>query len=234
MSGSIRAPCRPDSTSAANGPSGARSGDLLVCWRLRGRTLVAPPVRSSESCTVTPDPDAQVPALMPLVYEELRRIAARYMRQERPGQTLQPTALVNEAFLRLAGDGRTRFAGKTHFVAIAAIAMRRILVERARARRALKRGGGPARVTLDEGLLAHTGRPIDVIALDEALQRLEALDPEQVRIVELRYFGGLTVEETAAAIGVSPATVKRQWTVARAWLKRALDAIPADPAPGPS
>jgi RNA polymerase sigma factor (TIGR02999 family) len=181
---------------------------------------------------VTPDSNAQVPALMPLVYGELRRIAARYMRQERPGQTLQPTALVNEAFLRLAGDGRARFAGKTHFVAIAAIAMRRILVERARARRALKRGGGPARVTLAEGLLAHAGKPIDVIALDEALRRLEALDPEQVRIVELRYFGGLTVEETAAAVGVSPATVKRQWAVARAWLKRALDAAPAEPASG--
>jgi len=163
---------------------------------------------------------------MPLVYDELRRIAARYISRERPGQTLQATALVNEAFVRLAGERPRSFANRTHFLAIAAISMRQILVQRARARRAAKRGGAPERVTLDEGLIADEGRSIDVLALDEALTRLAKLDPEQARIVELRYFGGLTVEETAEAVGVSPATVKREWAMARAWLKRALRGEP--------
>jgi len=161
--------------------------------------------------------------LMPLVYDELRRIAARYVNRERPGQTLQATALVNEAFLRLAAEQAQSFANRTHFLAIAALSMRQILVQRARARRAVKRGGAPERVTLDEGHLAGDVRSIDVLALDEALTRLTTFDPEQARIVELRYFGGLTVEETAEAVGVSPATVKRQWSMARAWLKRAID-----------
>jgi RNA polymerase sigma-70 factor (ECF subfamily) len=163
---------------------------------------------------------------MPLVYDELRRIAARYISRERPGQTLQATALVNEAFVRLAAERPRSFANRTHFLAIAAISMRQILVQRARARRAAKRGGAPERVTLDEGLMADEGRSIDVLALDEALTRLAKLDPEQARIVELRYFGGLTVEETAEAVDVSPATVKREWAMARAWLKRALRGEP--------
>jgi RNA polymerase sigma factor (TIGR02999 family) len=169
---------------------------------------------------MSPDP---VSELMPLVYDELRRIAARYISRERPGQTLQATALVNEAFLRLAAERARPFANRTHFLAIAALSMRQILVQRARARRAAKRGGAPERVTLVEALLAGEGRSIDVLALDEALTRLAELDAEQARIVELRYFGGLTVEETADAVGVSPATVKRQWAMARAWLKRSLD-----------
>lgn len=161
---------------------------------------------------------------MPLVYDELRRIAARYMSRERAGQTIQATALVNEAYMRLAGERPRDFANRTHFIAIAALSMRQILVQRARARQAAKRGGRPAQVTLDEGLLADHGRTIDLVALDEALTRLAAIDPGQARIVDLRYFGGLTVEETAEAVGVSPATVKREWAMARAWLKQSLEA----------
>jgi RNA polymerase sigma-70 factor (ECF subfamily) len=183
---------------------------------------------------MTPDPIDSRPqfvALMPLVYNELRRIAARYISRERPGQTLQATALVNEAFVHLAAERPREFQNRTHFVAIAALSMRQILVQRARARRAAKRGGAPIRVTLDDGNFSGSragGGPdhIDLLALDAALDRLAALDPEQARIVELRYFGGLTVEETADAVGVSPATVKRQWAMARAWLKRALDGDP--------
>lgn len=169
---------------------------------------------------------------MPLVYDELRRIAARYISRERPGQTLQATALVNEAFVRLAAERARTFANRTHFLAIAALSMRQILVQRARARAAAKRGGAPMRVTLDEGLKASEGASIDVLALDEVLTRLAAIDPEQAHIVELRYFGGLTVEETADAVGVSPATVKRQWAMARAWLKRALEGEQGASAPG--
>ena len=175
--------------------------------------------------------------LMPLVYTELRRIAARYISRERPGQTLQATALVNEAFLRLAAERPRDFMNRTHFVAIAALSMRQVLVQRARARHAVKRGGAPARITLDDQVAAEAGsdrqafgaaRDVELLALDEALTRLSSLDPELVRLVELRYFGGLTVEETAQAMESSPATVKRQWAVARAWLKRALDAPPDD------
>jgi RNA polymerase sigma factor (TIGR02999 family) len=184
--------------------------------------------------------DSNVKDLMPLVYDELRRIAAGYVRGERPGQTLQATALVNEAFVRMAAERTRQFNGRTHFLAIAALSMRQILIQRARARRALKRGGAPARVTLSDARVApekiragfaspgeDRHREIDVLALDEALQKLAALDPSLAHIVELRYFGGLTVEEAAEAVGVSPATVKRQWSLARAWLKRALDGEPA-------
>jgi RNA polymerase sigma factor (TIGR02999 family) len=180
----------------------------------------------------------RVSELMPLVYDELRRIAASYVRGERPGQTIQATALVNEAFVRLAGERARHFNGRTHFLAIAALSMRQILVQRARARNAIKRGGGPQRVTLDDanaanveaaysgaGVNAALRRPddIDVLALDEALSRLAELDTDLAKVVELRYFGGLTVEEVADVMGTSPATVKRQWALARAWLKRALD-----------
>lgn len=174
------------------------------------------------------EPNPQVPDLMAVVYDELRRIASHYVSRERPGQTLQATALVNEAFVRLSSERRRTFAGRTHFLAIAALSMRQILVQRARARRALKRGAQPARVTLDERMLAEDGQSVDVLALDEALTRLAELDPEQARIVELRYFGGLTVEETADVVGVSPATIKREWTIARAWLRRVLDADPPE------
>jgi RNA polymerase sigma factor (TIGR02999 family) len=163
--------------------------------------------------------------LMPLVYDELRRIAARYISRERPGRTLQATALVNEAYVRLSAERPREFANKTHFLAIAALSMRQILVQRARARKAAKRGGAPFQVTLDDrnlGAANHSPHGIDVLMLDEALTRLAVLDPEQARIVELRYFAGLTVEETADVLGTSPATVKRHWAMARAWLKQEI------------
>jgi len=162
-------------------------------------------------------------ALMPLVYDELRRLAAHYLRGERPGQTLQPTALVHEAYLRLLKDRPDRWQNRAHFAAIAAHVMRQILIERARARDAQKRGGGAPRITFDEQLPARVDGPsIDVIAIDTALDRLAAIDADQARIVELRYFGGLSIEETADAMDTSPATVKRHWALARAWLAREL------------
>lgn len=169
--------------------------------------------------------DRAVSKLMPLVYDELRRLAASYIRRERPGHTLQATALVNEAYIRLISERAQNFQNRTHFLAIAALSMRQILVQRARRRNAAKRGGDPERITLDEQLLpAGGGGPgdVDVLALDAALERLAALDERQAKVVEMRYFGGLTVEETADALGISPATVKRHWTIARAWLRREL------------
>jgi RNA polymerase sigma-70 factor (ECF subfamily) len=168
--------------------------------------------------------DRAVEQLLPLVYDELRRLAGGYLRRERPGQTLQATALVHEAYVRLIKDRGQPWTDRAHFVGIAARSMRQILVERARRRRAAKRWGGQERITLDERVLglAEPDGGVDLVALDAALERLAALDAQQARIVELRYFGGLTVEDTATALGVSPATVKRHWTVARAWLKREL------------
>ena len=166
----------------------------------------------------------EVEALLPVVYEELRRLASSYLRRERDAQSMQPTALVHEVYLRLLKDKPMLFQNRAHFCAIAATAMRRILVERARSRHALKRGGVAPRVTLDESLAEDRSgaQDVDVEALDQALERLEAIDPQRARIVELRYFGGLSVEETAGELGMSPATVKRHWAVARAWLAREL------------
>lgn len=161
-------------------------------------------------------------ALTPLVYDELRRIAAAYMRRERPGQTLQATALVHEAYMRLAKEATPPWQDKKHFVGIAARSMRQILVERARARGALKRWAGLNRVSLSDSLAVATDPETMLPALDEALTRLEKIDAEQARIVELRFFAGLSIEETADAIGVSPATLKRRWSLARAWLFREL------------
>ena len=159
--------------------------------------------------------------LAPAVYNELRRLAAAYMRAERPGQTLQATALVHEAFMRLAGTDQT-WTDRNHFLAIAARSMRQILVDRARARGAQKRWAGLDRVSLTDSL-AHTSDEEAMLpALDEALTRLERLDPEQVRIVELRYFAGLGIDEAADALGISPATLTRRWALARAWLFREL------------
>jgi RNA polymerase sigma-70 factor (ECF subfamily) len=171
--------------------------------------------------------------LMPQVYEELRRLAGNYLRHERPGQTLQATALVHEAYLRLSKEKNQPWKNRTHFLAIAALSMRQILVQRARARHAEKRGGGAEKITLDESVFAdqaalsrrnaeRDGGGVDVLALDTALEKLAALDPQQAKIVELRYFGGLTVEEVAESLDISPATVKRHWTVARAWLHKEL------------
>jgi len=160
-------------------------------------------------------------ALAPLVYDELRRLAAAFMRRERPGQTLQPTALVHEAYLRLAGAG-TPWHDKRHFIGIAARSMRQILVEHARARGAQKRWAGMNRVTLSDSLAIAANEETILPALDEALGRLEKIDAEQAKIVELRYFAGLSIEETAEAMGMSPATLKRRWSLARAWLFREL------------
>ena len=166
---------------------------------------------------------------MPQVYDELRRLAANYLRRERPGQTLQATALVHEAFLRLSKEKNHPWKNRTHFLAIAALSMRQILVQRARARDAEKRGGGAEKISLDEAVMSRRSPEgesgpgaVDVLALDSALEKLAALDPQQAKIVELRYFGGMTVEEVAEALDISPATVKRHWTVARAWLHKEL------------
>ena len=173
---------------------------------------------------------AEASELFPLVYAELRRIAAREMRRERPGRTLQTTALVHEAYLRLLKDASLSFENRAHFLGIAARAMREILIEHARGRAARKRGGGAVRLTLDD-LAAPVAAPsVDVLALDEALERLARFDERHARVVELRYFGGLSVEETAAAMKLSPATVKRAWTLARAWLFRELKGESAAPA----
>ena len=172
---------------------------------------------------MTADNPQPAPAedLAPLVYDELRRLAAAYMRRERPGQTLQATALVHEAYLRLAHAG-TPWHDKHHFVGIAARAMRQILVERARARGAQKRWAALDRVTLTDALAVAAPDEAMLPALDEALTRLEAIDAEQARLVELRYFAGLSIEEAAEALSISPATVKRRWALARAWLFREL------------
>jgi len=161
--------------------------------------------------------------LIPVVYTELRRLARQQLGRERKDHTLEPAALVHEAFLRLSGHQRVGWQNRAHFFAMAARSMRRILVEHARRRRAAKRGGGAAtRITTSADLRAPD-RSVDVEALSEALSRLEALDPVQGQVVELRYFGGLSVAETAEALGVSPATVKRDWSVARLWLRRELE-----------
>jgi RNA polymerase sigma factor (TIGR02999 family) len=160
--------------------------------------------------------------LMPLVYRELRRVAGNCMREERPGHTLQPTALVHEAFLRLVDQDRADWQNRAQFVGVAGQLMRRLLVDHARGRRALKRG---IPVTLNEEILgraAGADQTEEILAVDEILSRLADLDPQQARIVELRYFGGLSVEETAATMAISPRTVKRDWAMAKAWLKTHL------------
>lgn len=161
--------------------------------------------------------------LLPLVYEELRRVARRHLRGERPGHTLQTTALIHEAYLRLIDQGAAEARDHSHFVALTSHLMRQILVDHARARLAKKRDGG-CRVTLAEDLaVAAQPGEIDVLAVDEALNRLAGLDAQQARVVELRYFGGLSIRETSEALGVSEATVKRDWATARAWLHREIE-----------
>jgi RNA polymerase sigma factor (TIGR02999 family) len=163
--------------------------------------------------------------LVPLVYEDLRRLAAGYMRREAPGATLQPTALIHEAYVRLVDQRQVQWKNRAHFFGVAAAIMRRILVDQARARRADKRGGAWDRITLmDDQIAGAESSDLDILALHEALERLAAFDPRQERIVELRYYGGLTIEEAAEVIGISPATVVREWTVAKAWLRTALSA----------
>jgi RNA polymerase sigma factor (TIGR02999 family) len=161
--------------------------------------------------------------LIALVYAELRAMAGRCMRRERPGHTLQATVLVHEAFLRLVGEHDVQWQSRTHFFAIAAKVMRRVLIHYAREHRALKRGGAGARIDLEDALLVAEDHLEDVLVVDESLKKLAAIDPEQSRLVELRFFAGMTVEETAEVMGISTATVKREWSHAKAWLRREMN-----------
>jgi RNA polymerase sigma factor (TIGR02999 family) len=176
--------------------------ELLVRWRSGDRTALE--------------------KLMPLVYEELRRLAHHYLRQERTNHTLQSTALVHEAYLRLAGSKPPEWQDRAHFFGIAAHVMRQILVEYARSRAADKRGGGVVRLALDDAIAPSECVDIDLVALDKALHELSEFDSQQSKIVELRFFAGLSIEDTSELLGVSPATVKRDWVTARAWLFRAM------------
>ena len=182
--------------------SPAKVNDLLVAWS-----------KGDEGALTT---------LLPLVYDELRQLARRQLRGERDGHTLQPTALVHEAYARLVDQASVQWQGRTHFFAVAAQTMRRILVDHARKRHAAKRGGQPIQITLDATLAVADRRDVDVIALDDALNALAILDTTQAKLVELRYFSGLGIEETAKVLGISPATVKREWSTARAWLYREM------------
>ena len=182
--------------------SPANVNDLLVAWS-----------KGDEGALTT---------LLPLVYDELRQLARRQLRGERDGHTLQPTALVHEAYARLVDQESVQWQGRTHFFAVAAQTMRRILVDHARKRHAAKRGGQPIQITLDATLAVADRRDVDVIALDDALNALAILDTTQAKLVELRYFSGLGIEETAKVLGISPATVKREWSTARAWLYREM------------
>ena len=167
------------------------------------------------------DPKA-LEELTPLVYGELRRLAARHLRRERPDNTLQSTALVHEAYLRLVDQKSVRWQNRAHFFGIASQLIRRILVDHARRHHAAKRGAGEVALCLDEAAALPNQRGVDLIALDDALVELARIDPQQSRIIELRFFTGLTVEETAEVVGISSATVKRDWTAARAWLRRQI------------
>lgn len=166
---------------------------------------------------------ASAEELLPLVYDELRQLARKYLSRERPGHTLQPTALVHEAYIKLVDQSRVDWKGRTHFFAVGAKVMRNLLIDHARARGRDKRGGGRRRVTLAEGFTPFAGGELDIdqlLAVNEALDRLAELDQRQARVVELRYFGGLTVPEVALVLGMSQRTIEGDWTHARAWLKR--------------
>ena len=160
--------------------------------------------------------------LMPLVYQELHRLAHQYMKRESPGNTLQTSALVNEAFVKLVDQRDVQWQNRAHFFGIAAQLMRRILVDHARSRQYLKRGGGALRVSLEEVAIVSRERAADVVALDDALTSLAAVDARKSQVVELRFFGGLSIEETAVVLAVSPGTVMRDWTLAKAWLRREM------------
>jgi len=166
--------------------------------------------------------EAALGRLIPIVYQELRRLASQYMRRERDGHTLQTTALVNEAYLRLAGEQLRDWQDRAHFFGVAAHIMRNLLMDRARAARRIKRGGGAQRVTLDETATLAGPNPEMLLVIDEALTRLAQLDERASRVVELRYFGGLSVEETAVVMGISEKTIKRDWSLARTWLQAEL------------
>jgi RNA polymerase sigma factor (TIGR02999 family) len=165
---------------------------------------------------------AALDKLMPLVYDELRRMAKRYMSRQTPGHTLQTTALINEAFIKLVGQQEMQWQNRSHFFGVAAQAMRHILVDYARSRKYEKRGGGAQKVSLDEALMVSDERAAEIVALDDALKELAKVDLRKCQVVEMRYFGGLSVEETAEALNVSPVTVMRDWSMAKAWLHREL------------
>jgi RNA polymerase sigma factor (TIGR02999 family) len=184
------------------GPPSQRVTHLLVAW--------------------SQGEQAALEKLIPLVYAELRRIAHRYMHREHPGHTLQTTALVNEAYLRLIDASQVRWQDRAHFFAVSAQLMRRILVDFARSRRYLKRGGGAQNISFDEGLFVSSERGRDLVALDDAMNVLAANDARKARVVELRFFVGLSVEETAEVLKVSPDTVLRDWSLAKAWLSREM------------
>lgn len=173
------------------------------------------------------DPEA-FGAVFPLVYDELRRMARNRMRGERPGHTLSPTALVHEAYIKLAGLERIEWRNRAQFFALSAQAMRQVLVDHALKRKTQKRGGGQVHVTLDEGAAGDSPPVEEILALDEVLKRLEESHPRRARVVVCRFFAGMEVDETAAALGVSEATVKRDWTAARAWLNRELSRTGGD------
>jgi len=174
---------------------------------------------------------AALDALVPVVYKELRRLAHYELRKERPDHTLQSTALVHEAYFRLVGRDLPQWEGRTHFFAIAAQLMRQILVDYARRRRASKRGSGVCMLTLDDAMAMPQGKDVDVVAVDDALNTLAEVDPRQSRVVELRFFAGLSLEETSEVMGIATATVQRDWTAARAWLHREISRRPIPPRP---
>lgn len=184
-------------------PSPSEITELLVCWGNGDR--------------------AALERLLPLVEGELHRLAHAYMRREHPEHTLQTTALINETYLRLVDQRRVKWQNRAHFFGISAQIMRRVLLNYARSKRRDKRGGGAYMVSLSEAEAVAEGRSVELIALDEALQRLSLVDERKGRVVELRYFGGLSVQETAEVLGVSPVTVARDWDMARAWLAREMD-----------
>jgi RNA polymerase sigma-70 factor (ECF subfamily) len=171
---------------------------------------------------------AAAAALTPMLYNELHRLAMHHMRNERPGHTLQATALVNEAYLKLMDNREANWQNRAHFLAIASQAMRRVLIDHARSKRRVKRGGLQQKVSLEDVVIAAEEQSYDLVALDGALDRLAKVDARQSRIVELRFFGGLSVEQTAEVLGISAKTVKRDWAVARAWLHRELRNNPED------
>ena len=166
---------------------------------------------------------AALESLVPLVYDELHRLARRHIGRERPGHTLQTSALVNEAYLRLVDQRNVHWQNRAQLFSIASRLMRRILVDHARGRQFVKRGGGLRRVSLDEAAVVSQNRAADLVALDDALTNLAAVDPRKCQVVELRFFGGLSVEEIATIVGVSPVTVMRDWSTAKAWLHRAIE-----------
>ena len=174
---------------------------------------------------------AALDRLTPLVHEELHRLAHRHMRLERPNHTLQTTALVNEAYVRLVDQRNLHWKNRAHFFSIASRLMRRILVDRARAHHGPKRGGGALQVSLDDAAIVSSERAAELVALDEALTRLAEMDERKSKVVELRFFGGMSVEETAEALGVSPITIKRDWSTAKAWLYREIANEPTSESP---